>query len=114
MSPTTQALLEWESSLKLLQDIKAHAATQPSERAMPQHLASDARRGRRSASATARLLTSPADVWRQLLQQQVNHDSALQLVLGFFWPDRSSLEEDPSGNYVTLTHAYEAIPAAIY
>jgi hypothetical protein len=67
---TTQALKEWDSVLKLLLDLKAHAATHPNELIMPQHLAA---RFQRCAIATVNMvLASPADTWRQLLQQQVN------------------------------------------
>jgi hypothetical protein len=65
---TSQALKEWNSALQVLLDIKAHVVAHPNK-LMPQHLA--ARLMHSSTAASSMSLASPADTWRQLLQQQV-------------------------------------------
>jgi hypothetical protein len=65
---TAQALKEWDTVLKLLAEVKAHAAAHPTVTPLPANLA-----GRLSSSnqALSRELAAPAVSWKQLLKKKV-------------------------------------------
>jgi hypothetical protein len=66
MLSTTQALKEWDSVLKLLADIKTHAAAHPEQPTIPIVLEC---RVTLTVDALSRELASPVATWNQPLER---------------------------------------------
>ena len=75
MLSTAQALKEWDSVLKLLSDMKAHAATHPGQD-LPNRLKQQV--GDRF-KASEKELASPITTWKQLLKKKVSMSVLLPL-----------------------------------
>jgi hypothetical protein len=69
MLSTTQALKEWDSVLKLLAEVKAHAAAHPNQQSMPINLEGQLAG---SVAALSKELASPHVMWKQLLKKKVS------------------------------------------
>jgi hypothetical protein len=76
MISTKQALKEWDRILKLLAEVKAHAAAHPDNRVLPASLASLLNQ---SVEVLAQELASPVATWKQLLKAKVGN-------MGFQFP----------------------------
>jgi hypothetical protein len=68
MLSKAQAVKEWETSLKVLAEIQAHAAAHPNQPTTPSHLTNKLSM---SGVSLSRELASPVATWKQLLKKQV-------------------------------------------
>jgi hypothetical protein len=69
MLSTAQALKEWDTVLKLLAEVKAHAAAHPTVRPLPANLQD---RLGNSSGALLKDLASPVATWKQLVRKKVS------------------------------------------
>jgi hypothetical protein len=79
MLSTAQAVKEWDTVLKLLNEARSHAAAHPDQQTLPEGLEARMARSVYVLNERSRGLASPHATWKQMLKQKVGTAASWQV-----------------------------------